>query len=131
MFSKRFVRRRYCTTIALTCMDAPPISVWIRHLVGIPPMKAYTVAPQPLSPPYVFSVAQFCIVVIWQLKPLELEELLCTRSAVITGVDCVIRSCKGAITSKIKHAVKHKTSPAQLLHNCCSPHWHFVLACSQ
>jgi len=36
---------------------------------------------------------------------------------------------KGAITSKIKHAIKHKTSPAsfaQLLHNCCSPHWHFV-----
>jgi len=32
---------------------------------------------------------------------------------------------KGAITSKIKHAIKHKTSPArlaQLLHNCCSPH---------
>jgi len=31
---------------------------------------------------------------------------------------------KGAITSKIKHAIKHKTSPArlaQLLHNCCSP----------
>jgi len=41
---------------------------------------------------------------------------------------------KGAITSKIKHAIKLKTSPArlaQLLHNCCSPHWHFVLACSQ
>jgi len=38
----------------------------------------------------------------------------------------------GAITSKIKHAMKHKTSPArlaQLLHNCCSPH--FILACSQ
>ena len=33
------------------------------------------------------------------------------------------------ITSKIKHAIKHKTSPArlaQLLRNCCSPHWHFV-----
>jgi len=32
---------------------------------------------------------------------------------------------KGAITSKIKHAIKYKTSPArlaQLLHNCCSPH---------
>jgi len=32
---------------------------------------------------------------------------------------------KGAITSKIKHAIKHKTSPARLaklLHNCCSPH---------
>jgi len=32
---------------------------------------------------------------------------------------------KGAITSKIKHAIKLKTSPArlaQLLHNCCSPH---------
>ena len=32
---------------------------------------------------------------------------------------------KGAIASKIKHAIKHKTSPArlaQLLHNCCSPH---------
>ena len=31
---------------------------------------------------------------------------------------------KGAITSKIKHAIKLKTSPArlaQLLHNCCSP----------
>ena len=41
---------------------------------------------------------------------------------------------KVAITSKIKHAIKHKTSPArlaQLLHNCCSPHKHFVLACSQ
>ena len=34
----------------------------------------------------------------------------------------------------IKHAIKHKTSPArlaQLLHNCCSHHYHFVLACSQ
>jgi len=44
-------------------------------------------------------------------------------------------SAKGAITSKIKRAIKHKTSPAarlaQLLHNCCSPHWHFVLVCSQ
>jgi len=32
---------------------------------------------------------------------------------------------KGAITGKIKHAIKLKTSPArlaQLLHNCCSPH---------
>jgi len=32
---------------------------------------------------------------------------------------------KGAITSKIKHGIKLKTSPArlaQLLHNCCSPH---------
>jgi len=31
---------------------------------------------------------------------------------------------KGAITSKIKHAIKLETSPArfaQLLHNCCSP----------
>ena len=31
---------------------------------------------------------------------------------------------KAATTSKIKHAIKHKTSPArlaQLLHNCCSP----------
>jgi len=31
----------------------------------------------------------------------------------------------GAITSKIKHAIKRKTSPArlaQLLHNCCCPH---------
>jgi len=30
-----------------------------------------------------------------------------------------------SITSKIKHAIKHKTSPArlaQLLHNRCSPH---------
>jgi len=38
---------------------------------------------------------------------------------------------KGAITSKLKHAIKLKTSPvrlAQLLHNCCSPHWHFVTA---
>jgi len=43
-------------------------------------------------------------------------------------------SPKGAITSKIKHAIKLKTSPArlaQLLHDCCSPHWYFVLACSQ
>ena len=34
-------------------------------------------------------------------------------------------SDKGAITSKIKHTIKLKTSPArlaQLLHNCCSPH---------
>jgi len=38
---------------------------------------------------------------------------------------------KGAITSKIKHAIKLKTNPArlaQLLHNCCSPHWYFVCA---
>jgi len=37
----------------------------------------------------------------------------------------VHRRRKGAITSKIKHAIKLKTSPArlaQLLHNCCSPH---------
>ena len=34
-------------------------------------------------------------------------------------------AAKGAITSKIKHAIKLKTSPArlaQLLHNCCSSH---------
>jgi len=34
------------------------------------------------------------------------------------------------ITSKIKQAIKLKTSPARLEH-CCSPHWHFVLSCSQ
>jgi len=28
--------------------------------------------------------------------------------------DCVLPACKGAITSKIKHAIKHKTSPARL-----------------
>ena len=36
-----------------------------------------------------------------------------------------LKSPEGAITSKIKRAIKHKTSPparlAQLLHNCCSP----------
>ena len=34
-------------------------------------------------------------------------------------------SPEGVITSKIKHAIKHKTSPArlaQLLHNYCSNH---------
>ena len=38
---------------------------------------------------------------------------------------------KGAITSNIKHATKHKTSPArlaQLLHNCCSPHLAFCFS---
>ena len=42
-----------------------------------------------------------------------------------TAVAELIVKCKGAITSKIKHAIKHKTSPArlaQLLYNCCSPH---------
>ena len=37
----------------------------------------------------------------------------------------VVRGTKGAITSKIKHAIKLKTSPARLTHlwhNCCSPH---------
>jgi len=37
----------------------------------------------------------------------------------------LVRGTKGAITNKIKHAVKLKTSPARLthlLHNCCSPH---------
>ena len=41
---------------------------------------------------------------------------------------------QGVITSKIKRAIKLKTSPArfaQMLQKCCSPHWHFVLACSQ
>jgi len=36
-----------------------------------------------------------------------------------------VRGTKGAITSKIKDAIKLKTSPARLthpLHNCCSPH---------
>jgi len=33
---------------------------------------------------------------------------------------------KGVITSKIKHAIKHKTSPARLAQLL-----HFVLACSQ
>jgi len=28
---------------------------------------------------------------------------------------------KGAITSKIKHAIKHKTNPARLAQHCCSP----------
>jgi len=35
----------------------------------------------------------------------------------------IIAVSKGAITSKIKHAIKHKTSPARLallLHNCCA-----------
>jgi len=61
-----------------------------------------------------------------------------TSEAVKTENDCWPAAArpltKGAITSKTKHAIKHKTSPArlaQLLHNCCSPHWHFVLACSQ
>jgi len=38
---------------------------------------------------------------------------------------CHCCKAKGVITSKIKHTIKHKTSPArlaQLLHNCCSPH---------
>jgi len=38
---------------------------------------------------------------------------------------------KGAITSKIKHAIKHKTGPArlaQLLHNCCTGRW-AVIGC--
>jgi len=42
--------------------------------------------------------------------------------APLFGIRCF---AKGAITSKIKHALKLKTSPArlaQLLHNCCSPH---------
>jgi len=37
-----------------------------------------------------------------------------------------VRGTKGAITSKIKHAIKLTTSPARLthlLHNCCSPHY--------
>jgi len=36
-----------------------------------------------------------------------------------------VRGTKGAITSKIKHAIELKTSPARLTHllrNCCSPH---------
>jgi len=36
-----------------------------------------------------------------------------------------VRGTKGAITSKIKHAIKLKISPARhthMLHNCCSPH---------
>ena len=39
--------------------------------------------------------------------------------------DLPISVCKGSITSEIKHAIKHKTSPARLahlLHNCCNPH---------
>jgi len=38
---------------------------------------------------------------------------------------------KGAITSKMKLAIKHKTSPARLAQLLHSPHLHFVLACSQ
>jgi len=37
---------------------------------------------------------------------------------------------KGAITSNIKHAIKHK-KVLQDLHNCCSPHWHFVFSLQQ
>jgi len=37
---------------------------------------------------------------------------------------------KGAITGKVKHAVKRKTTPARLT-QLLQPHWHFVLACSQ
>jgi len=48
------------------------------------------------------------------------------KVAVLHDVEVpVITRSKGAITSKIKHAIKLKTSPtrlAQLLHNCCSPH---------
>jgi len=47
-------------------------------------------------------------------------------AAAVAAADAAAYShLKGAITSKIKHAIKHKTSPArlaQLLHNCCSPH---------
>jgi len=57
-----------------------------------------------------------------------------TYIARIVGRVTAKPGAKGAITSKIKHAIKLKTSPArlaQLLHNCRSPHYHFVLACSQ
>jgi len=56
------------------------------------------------------------------------------RSTVDRAQSRPCSSAKAAITSKIKHAIKHKTSSArllQLLHNYCNPHWYFVLACSQ
>ena len=40
----------------------------------------------------------------------------------------IVTVSKGAITSKIKHAIKQFL---QDLHNCCSPHSHFALAGSQ
>jgi len=62
------------------------------------------------------------------------RRMSCVASAVWIGhkyapsslIQSAITSyAKGATTSKIKHAIKHKTSPArlaQLLHSCCSPH---------
>ena len=43
---------------------------------------------------------------------------------------CANVLAKGAITSKIKHAIKHKSSPATLAH-LLQPSLDFVLACSQ
>jgi len=40
-------------------------------------------------------------------------------------------AAKGAITSKIKHAIKHKTSPARLAQLLQPSSAFFVLACSQ
>ena len=50
-----------------------------------------------------------------------------------TGRRRVIQRIKGAITSKIKHAIKLKTSPArlaQMLHNCSSPGRYAVIGCN-
>jgi len=47
------------------------------------------------------------------------------HSKKLKGGTSDLLASKGAITSKIKHAMKHKTCPARLvplLHNCCSPH---------
>jgi len=50
-------------------------------------------------------------------------------SEILTVSDDEKKLGKGAITSKIKHAINLK-QVLQDLHNSCSPHWHFVLACS-
>jgi len=58
-------------------------------------------------------------VVVFPVRSFELTRRYPRRTEL-----CLRYTDKGAITSKIKHAIKHKISPArlaQLLHNCCSP----------
>ena len=75
----------------------------------------------------------------WNGHPVVIEQFVAQETKLVqrlanTTVTNTLQHCthcrnnqyaKGAITGKIKHAIKHKTSPArlaQLLHNCCSPH---------
>ena len=62
---------------------------------------------------------EVCVLVLGDMNA-PADGLRAKGPQILHGAADYARSCKGAITSKLKHAIKLKTSPArlaQLLHN--------------